>query len=298
MTVAVEYSGMNYKDAMAITGAGHRRVAQILPIVPGIDFAGTVEQSQSPRFRPGDKVILTGSGVGERWWGGHSAKARVKSDWLVPLPEGMTTRQAMAFGTAGFSAMLCVDTIERGGVDRGRDVLVTGAAGGSGGVATILLSRLGYRVVGSTGRPEERDYVLGLGAAEVIGREQLDGPVDGLLPERWGGAMDVVGGSTLAHLLAEMSYGGTVASLGLVGSRELHTTVLPFIMRGVQLCGVDSVYCPMPRREHAWQRLAELLPDGLPGAAVNELGLGEVVETAERIMRGEVRGRTIVRPTA
>ncbi|WP_213767867.1 MDR family oxidoreductase [Caballeronia sp. dw_19] len=293
--VRVRYSDVNYKDGLAITGTGHRQVVQHFPFVPGIDFAGVVERSDSDRFRPGDEVVLTGWGVGEKHWGGFAEKARVSAEWLVPLPTGMTMRQAMAYGTAGLSAMLCVDALERHGIDPKREVLVTGAGGGVGSVALLLLHRLGYHVVASSGRPEQEAYLRSLGAQSLVGRSTLaEPPAQPLLPERWGGVIDNVGGTTLAHALAGMAYGGAIASLGLVGGRDLNTTVLPFIMRGVALLGVDSVYCPTERRITAWRRLAELIPDGLPGESIEEIGLDELPARAAAIMKGHVRGRTIV----
>jgi acrylyl-CoA reductase (NADPH) len=295
VTVRVEYSDVNYKDGMAITGVGRRRVAQFFPFIPGIDFAGIVEESRSTQFAPGDRVVLTGWGVGEKWWGGHAQKARVKADWLVHLPGGMTTRSAMALGTAGFAAMLCVDALDRHGVDRSREVLVTGAAGGVGSVSVMLLKKLGYRVVASSGRAEEEDYLRGLGAESVIARSELSEPSKPLLPERWAGVIDTVGSHTLATALAATVYDGAVAAIGLVAGRDLPTTVLPFIMRSVMLIGIDSVYCPMNRRLRAWQRLTELLPEGLPNQVVEEIGLSDLPEKATAIMEGKVRGRLLVK---
>jgi acrylyl-CoA reductase (NADPH) len=293
--VRICYSDVNYKDGLAITGAGHRKVVQHFPFVPGIDFAGVVEQSDSDRFRPGDEVVLTGWGVGEKHWGGFAEKARISADWLVPLPAGMTLRQAMAYGTAGLSAMLCVDALERHGIDRSREILVTGAGGGVGSVALLLLHRLGYRAVASSGRPEQADYLRSLGAESIVERGALaEPPAQPLQTERWGGVIDNVGGTTLSNALASTAYGGAIASLGLVGGRDLNTTVLPFIMRGVALLGIDSVYCPTERRIKAWQRLAKLVPDGLPGEAIEEIGLDQLSARAAAIMDGRVRGRTIV----
>jgi acrylyl-CoA reductase (NADPH) len=293
--VRVCYSDVNYKDGLAITGAGRRLVVQHFPFVAGIDFAGVVEHSDSDRFRPGDQVILTGWGVGEKHWGGFAQKARVSADWLVPLPPGMTLRQAMTYGTAGLSAMLCIDALERHGVDRSKEILVTGAGGGVGSVALLLLKRLGYRAVASTGRPEQEDYLRKLGAESVIDRATLaELPAKPLLSERWGGVVDNVGGTTLANALASMAYGGAVASLGLAGGSDLNTTVLPFILRGVALLGVDSVYCPTERRTNAWGRLAELMPEGLPNDVIEEISLDELPARAAAIMNGSVRGRTIV----
>jgi acrylyl-CoA reductase (NADPH) len=295
VTVRVEYSDVNYKDGMAIIGVGHRRVAQFFPFIPGIDFAGVVEESRATQFAAGDRVVLTGWGVGEKWWGGHAQKARVKADWLVHLPDGMTTRSAMALGTAGFSAMLCVDALDRHGVDRSREVLVTGAAGGVGSVSVVLLKKLGYRVVASSGRAEEEDYLRDLGAESVIARSELSEPSKPLLPERWAGVIDTVGSHTLATALAATVYDGAIAAIGLVAGRDLPTTVLPFIMRGVTLIGVDSVYCPLNRRLRAWRRLTELLPEGLPNQVVEEIGLSDLPEKARSIMEGKVRGRLVVK---
>ncbi len=295
VTVAVEYSDLNYKDGMAITGLGHRRVTQSLPMIPGIDFAGKVEHSNSPSFAPGDPVLLTGWGVGERWWGGFAQKARVKAEWLVPLPAGMSARQAMTYGTAGFTAMLCVEALEEHGIDREKEVLVTGAAGGVGSVAIVIFAKLGYRVVASSGRSEQRQYLLDLGATEVIDRSELSQPSQPLTTERWGGVVDSVGGHTLASALAGCSYGSTVAACGLAGSRDLPTTVLPFIMRGVTLVGIDSVHCPLRRRLAAWEHMAKLLPDGLPGEVVEEVELEDLPARAAEVVKGNVRGRTIVK---
>jgi acrylyl-CoA reductase (NADPH) len=293
--VRVRYSDVNYKDGLAITGAGYRQIIQHFPFVPGIDFAGVVERSDSDRFRRGDEVILTGWGVGEKHWGGFAQMARVSADWLVPLPPNMTLRQAMAYGTAGLSAMLCVDALERHGVDRSKEILVTGAGGGVGSVALLLLKRLGYRAVASSGRAEQEDYLLRLGAERVIDRASLaELPAKPLLAERWGGVVDNVGGTTLANVLAGTAYGGAIASLGLVGGRDLNTTVLPFIRRGVALLGVDSVYCPSERRSEAWHRLAMLVPEGLPDDMIEDITLEEVPARASAIMNGSVRGRTVV----
>ena len=293
--VKVKYSTVNYKDGMAISGSAHRQVVQFFPFVPGVDFCGVVERSASPLYKPGDEVILNGWGVGENWWGGFAEKACVRAEWLVPLPPGMSLKQSMAHGSAGLSAMLCINALERHGLDRDREVLVTGASGGVGSVALMILSKLGYRTVASSGRPEHRDYLLALGAADVVDRHSIEGlPETPLLAERWGGVIDNVGGTTLSNALASMAYGGAIASLGLVGGRDLATTVLPFIMRAVSLIGINSVYCKTPERIAAWQRLAEILPDDLPDGVVDEIGLEDIPERARQIIRGEVRGRTIV----
>lgn len=294
--IRVRYSDMGYKDGLAITGAGHRQLVQSFPFVPGVDFAGVVELSDTTRFKPGDEVIVTGWGVGERHWGGYAEKARVRSEWLVPVPVGMTMRQAMTYGSAGLSAMLCVNALERYSVAAGSDILVTGATGGVGSVAVMLLHRLGYRVIGSTSRAnEEKDYLRALGADEVIAAKDISGlPAQPLLPERWTGAIDNVGGATLANILASTAYGGAIAALGLVGGVDLETTVLPFIKRGIALLGVDSEKCPNEKRIAAWQRLAEILPQGLPDEVIEEIGLEALPARAEAIMRGQVRGRTLV----
>jgi acrylyl-CoA reductase (NADPH) len=293
--IRVKYSTVNYKDGMAISGAAHRQVVQFFPFVPGVDFSGVVISSESPDYQPGDEVILNGWGVGEKHWGGFAEMARVRSEWLVPLPKGMSLKQAMAHGSAGLSAMLCINALEKHGIDKDKDVLVTGASGGVGSVALMLLKKLGYRAVGSSGRPEHTDYMLSLGADRVVDRQSISSlPETPLLEERWGAVIDNVGGTTLSNALASMAYGGAIASLGLVGGRELNTTVLPFIMRAVALIGVNSVYCKKEDRVHAWNRLAELLPEGLPGDVIHEIGLDEVPGRALDIIKGGVRGRTIV----
>lgn len=291
--VAVDYSCLNFKDGLAITGKG--KIAKSFPMVPGIDFAGRVEQSNAPEFKPGDAVILTGWGVGEKHWGGYAEKARVKAEWLVPLPAGMTPRQVMEFGTAGLTAMLCVNALERHGIDRTREVLVTGAGGGVGSVATALLSRLGYSVTALVGLAEQADYVRSLGAKSVITREDFQGAGKPLLAERWGGVVDTVGSQTLATALAGVAYGGAVAACGLAGGADLPTTVMPFILRNVHLLGVDSVYCPKQTRLAAWERLGELLPTGLPGSVVEEVPLADIAHKAEAITEGRVKGRVVVR---
>lgn len=293
VTVAVEYSGLNYKDGLAITGKG--RIVRTYPMVPGIDLVGRVETSNSPAFKPGDEVILTGWGVGENHWGGYAEKARVRAEWLVPLPAGMTPRQAMVFGTAGFTAMLCVDALESHGVDRNREVLVTGAAGGVGSVAVALLGRLGYRVTAATGRPALASYLKSLGAEGIIDRAELAVPCKPLLSERWAGVVDTVGGQTLATALAGVVCDGAATACGLAGGSDLPATVMPFILRGVRLIGISSVRCPISRRLAAWRRLADLLPDGLPDEAVEEISLADLPEKAEAILAGHVRGRVIVK---
>jgi acrylyl-CoA reductase (NADPH) len=291
--VAIAYSSLNYKDGLAVTGQG--RIVRSYPFVPGIDMAGTVVESQSPAFQPGDQVVLTGWGVGERHWGGYAQLARVRSDWLVPLPPGMDLKQAMGIGTAGFTAMLCVMALEeRGLAPGGREVVVTGASGGVGSVAVALLARLGYHVVASTGRAELHAYLKDLGAREVIGREALASPGKPLESERWGGAVDTVGGDTLAGLLRAMAYGTSVAACGLAGGSALNTTVFPFILRGVSLLGIDSVMCPQERRRAAWARLARDLPRDVLDRIVQVAPLADVPALSRQILAGQVRGRIVI----
>lgn len=291
--VDVAYSSLNYKDGLAVTGTG--KIIRSFPMVPGIDFAGTVAESASERFKPGDQVILTGWGVGERHWGGYAQKARVKADWLVPMPKGLDTKQAMIIGTAGFTAMLCVMALEESGVkpDSGK-VLVTGAAGGVGSVSVLLLSQLGYHVVAVSGRPETQDFLTALGAKEFIAREVMSKPAHPLESQNWAGAVDVVGGSTLARVLAEMQYGGTVAACGLAGGFELNTTVMPFILRNVGLRGVDSVSCPQERRIRTWERLAAELPASAYADLGCAIALEEVPQAAKDILAGRIQGRMLV----
>lgn len=293
--VDVEMSSLNYKDGLAVTGTG--KIIRDFPMVPGIDFAGTVAESASDRFSPGDAVILTGWGVGERYWGGFTQKARVRPEWLVPMPAGLDAHRAMVIGTAGLTAMLCVMTLEEAGIkpDSGK-ILVTGAAGGVGSIAVLLLSRLGYEVTAQSGRPETRDFLSGLGASDFVSREEMSEPGRPLETQRWAGAVDVTGGTILARVLAEMNYGGAVAACGLAASFKLETTVMPFILRNVSLRGVDSVYCPLERRTIAWQRLAELLPESAYDEIGQVIGLGEVPKAAEEIIAGRIRGRTLVNP--
>ena len=293
VTVRVECSTMNYKDGLAITGKSP--VVRKFPMVPGIDFAGTVEASDNPDFKAGDKVVLNGWGVGEVHWGGLAQKARVKGDWLIPLVPEFTAEQAMAIGTAGYTAMLCVMALEKGGVtpDRG-EVLVTGAAGGVGSVAVAVLSKLGYDVVALTGRIAEAEYLTKLGAKRIIDRAELSAPGKPLMKEQWAGAVDVVGGQMLANVCASMKYRGVVAACGLAGGFALPATVMPFILRGVTLAGVDSVMCPKADRIEAWKRLAKDLDPALLESMVQRLTMNEVIPTAEKILAGEVRGRVIV----
>lgn len=294
VTVAVEHSTLNYKDGLCLTGGGG--LVRSYPHVPGIDFAGTVEASSSPDWQVGDKVILTGWRVGEAWWGGYAQKARVKPEWLVPLPEGLTTRQAMAVGTAGLTAMLAVLALEEHGLEPGQGpVLVTGAAGGVGSVATAILANLGYEVAAVTGRPETADYLRSLGATRIVAREELaEPPEKPLEKETWAGCVDAVGGAMLAHVLAQMKYGSSVAAVGLAGGPKLPTTVIPFLLRGVNLLGIDSVFQPTQRRIMAWQRIARELPMDKLEAMISEATLGDLPELGRAILKGQVKGRVVV----
>lgn len=291
--VEVAYSTLNYKDALAITGKAP--VVRRFPMVPGIDFSGVVKESAHPDYKPGDKVVLNGWGVGEVHWGGLAALARVKGDWLVPLPHGISLRQAMEIGTAGYTAMLCVMALSTHGVlPHSGEVAVTGAAGGVGSVATLLLAGSGYTVAAVTGRASEAEYLTGLGAASIVDRAELTGKVRALGKERWAGAVDVAGSVVLANLLSMIRYGGTVAACGLAAGMDLPTSVAPFILRGVTLAGVDSVMCPTEWRREAWRLLAEELDlDKLGGVSV-EVPLGEVIGVAPKFLDGQVRGRIVV----
>ena len=294
VTVGVEYSTLNYKDGLALTGKAP--VVRRFPMIAGIDFAGTVQSSSHPGWKPGDKVILNGWGLGETHLGGYAEKARVKGDWLVRLPQSMSTRQPMAIGTAGYTAMLAVMALERAGVAPARGaVVVTGAAGGVGSVAIALLAKLGYTVIASTGRPAEAGYLKGLGATEVIERKELTGPVRPLSKERWAGGIDAVGSTTLANVLSMTRYGGAVAACGLAGGMDLPTSVAPFILRGVSLIGIDSVMCPLTMRQQAWGRLETDLDQAKIAAMTAEIGLGEVIDAGARVVAGEVRGRIVVK---
>jgi acrylyl-CoA reductase (NADPH) len=294
VTVHVEWSTLNYKDGLAITGKAP--VVRRFPMIAGIDFAGTVESSSHSAWKAGDKVILNGWGLGETHLGAYAQKARVKGDWLVRLPPSMSARDAMAIGTAGYTAMLAVMALERSGVTPARGpIVVTGAAGGVGSVAVALLAKLGYAVTASTGRPDEAAYLKGLGAAEVIDRKELAGPPRALAKERWAGGIDSVGSTTLANVLSMTRYGGTVAACGLAGGMDLPTTVAPFILRAVSLAGIDSVMCPLELRQQAWTRLETDLQKAKIEAITSEIGLPEVVEAAKRIVEGRVRGRIVVR---
>jgi acrylyl-CoA reductase (NADPH) len=294
VTVRVEYSTVNYKDGLAVTGKAP--VVRRFPMIAGIDAAGTVESSSHPGFKPGDRVVLNGWGCGETHLGAYGGKTRVKGDWLVRLPETITTREAMAIGTAGYTAMLCVLALEDAGVtpDRG-DVLVTGANGGVGSIAVAILSKLGYHVVAATGRPEHAEYLHSLGAAEIIDRAQLSEPRERpVSAERWAGVVDVAGGPTLVNALAETKYRGAVAACGLAQSDELHGSVLPFILRNVTLAGVDSVNAPQAVRQRAWDRLATDLDPQKLESTVQLIGLAEVLDVYDQIIPGKVRGRIVV----
>ena len=296
VTVEVEYSTLNYKDSLAITGASP--VVRRFPMVPGVDFAGTVIESESAEVAVGDSVVQNGWGVGETHWGGYAEQARVESEWLVPLPSVFTTRQAMAIGTAGYTAMLCVLELEDHGIrPESGPVLVTGATGGVGSVAIALLAKLGYDVITVTGKADEHDYLTQLGARDIVDRTELSKPGRPLGKERWAAAIDTVGSHILANVLASTMYGGTVAACGLAQGMDLPATVMPFILRGVTLAGVDSVNCPRPRRLEAWNRLAADLDVELLEEMSTEVPLEAVLDLAERQLRGEIRGRTIVRVT-
>ncbi|MCA3222124.1 MAG: oxidoreductase [Burkholderiales bacterium] len=297
VTVAVDYSTVNYKDGLAITNKSP--VVRKWPMVPGIDAAGTVVASGDPRYQPGDAVVLNGWGVGETHWGGLAQQAIFKGDWLVRLPASITARQAMAVGTAGYTAMLCVMALQDHGVVPGAgEVLVTGATGGVGSVAVALLSQLGYSVVASTGKATEADYLRRLGAASVIDRAELSAPGKPLQKERWAGVVDSVGSHTLANACAQTRYGGTVAACGLAQGMDLTASVAPFILRGVTLAGVDSVMCPQPRRQQAWQRLAAELDRRKLDAMTREVPLAGALEVAREILAGQVRGRVVVNVNA
>ncbi|OWU75474.1 acryloyl-CoA reductase [Phaeobacter sp. 22II1-1F12B] len=294
VTVAVEYSTVNYKDGLCIGPGGG--LVRRYPHVPGIDFAGTVEASEDDRYKPGDKVVLTGWRVGEAHWGGYSQKARVKADWLVPLPEGLDTKQAMAVGTAGFTAMLAVMALEDHGLKPGHGpVLVTGAAGGVGSVATAILGNLGYEVAGVTGRPETADYLKSLGATQIVAREEINETVKRPLEsEMWSGCVDAVGGAMLARVLGQMKYGASVAAVGLAGGAALPATVVPFLLRGVNLLGIDSVMQPYDNRLRAWSRIASDLPMDKLEAMIQPATLSDLPKLGSDILAGQVKGRVVV----
>ncbi|MEL6476020.1 MAG: acryloyl-CoA reductase [Pseudomonadota bacterium] len=292
VTVAVEYSTVNYKDGLCIGPGGG--LVRTYPHVPGIDFAGTIETSEDDRYKPGDKVVLTGWRVGENRWGGYAQKARVKADMLVPLPEGLTTRQAMAVGTAGFTAMLAVMALEDHGIKDG-PVLVTGAAGGVGSVATAILAKLGHEVAGVTGRPETEEYLKSLGATQIVARDEINETVKRPLEtETWGGCVDAVGGAMLARLLGQMTYGASVAAVGLAGGAGLPATVIPFLLRGVNLLGIDSVMQPYDNRVRAWGRIASDLPMDKLEAMVSPATLADLPSLGADILKGQVKGRVVV----
>jgi acrylyl-CoA reductase (NADPH) len=292
VTVAVEYSTVNYKDGLCIGPGGG--LVRTYPHVPGIDFAGTVESSSDERYKPGDKVVLTGWRVGENRWGGYAQKARVPGDMLVPLPEGLTPRQAMAVGTAGFTAMLAVMALEKHGIKNG-PVLVTGAAGGVGSVATAILSNLGHEVAAVTGRPETEDYLRGLGATQIIMRDEINETTKRPLEaETWGGCVDAVGGAMLARVLGQMQYGASVSAVGLAGGAGLPATVIPFLLRGVNLLGIDSVMQPTENRVEAWKRIAVDLPMEKLDAMVQPATLSDLPQLGRDILKGQVKGRVVV----
>lgn len=294
VTIAVEYSTVNYKDGLCIgPGAG---LVRNYPHVPGIDLAGVVETSDDDRYAPGDKIVLTGWHFGETHWGGYSQKARVNADWLVPLPDGLTTRQAMAVGTAGFTAMLAVMALEDHGLKQGNGpVLVTGASGGVGSVATAILANLGYDVAGVTGRPETGDYLKSLGATQVVSRDEINEAIKRPLEkELWAGCVDAVGGEMLARLLGQMRYGGSVAAVGLAGGANYPASVIPFLLRGVNLLGIDSVMRPYDNRVEAWQRIAKDLPMDKLEAMIEPAVLSDLPKLGSDILKGKVRGRVVV----
>ena len=294
VTVRVEWSTLNYKDGLALTGKAP--VVRRFPMIAGIDFAGTVEASSHPAWKAGDKVVCTGWGMGETHLGAYAEKARVKGDWLVALPQGLSARDAMAIGTAGFTAMLSVLALEKHGISpKSGPVVVTGAAGGVGSVATAVLSKLGYHVIASTGRASESDYLKEIGAAEVIDRNELSGAAKPLAKERWAGGVDSVGSTTLANLLSMTKYGGAIAACGLAAGMDLPSSVAPFILRGVCLLGIDSVMCPIEPRKAAWQRLASDLDRTKLSEITTEIPLDEVPEWGAKILAGQVRGRIVVK---
>ncbi|MBB4367023.1 acrylyl-CoA reductase (NADPH) [Bradyrhizobium sp. CIR18] len=294
VTVRVEWSTLNYKDGLALTGKAP--VVRRFPMIAGIDFAGTVEQSSHPQWKAGDKVVCTGWGMGETHLGAYAELARVKGDWLVALPQGLSARDAMAIGTAGFTAMLSVLALEKHGLSpKSGPVVVTGAAGGVGSIATAVLSKLGYHVIASTGRASEADYLKHLGAAEIIDRNELSAPAKPIAKERWAGGVDSVGSTTLANLLSMTKYGGAIAACGLAAGMDLPSSVAPFILRGVCLLGIDSVMCPIEPRKAAWQRLASDLDRTKLSEITHEISLDQVSEWGAKILAGQVRGRIVVK---
>ena len=296
VSVSVAYSSLNYKDGLAVTGKA--RVLRSFPMVPGIDLSGTVVASDAPKFKPGDEVLLTGYEIGEKHWGGFTQMTRVRSEWLVPLPKGLNLKRAMILGTAGLTAMLSVLALEAHGLtpNNQRPVVVTGAAGGVGGLAVAILAQLGYQVVASTGRAEAHDYLLTLGAHTIIDRGVLASPSERLLEsERWAGAVDVVGGATLAGLLRAMARDGSIALSGNTGGVQLNANVLPFILRGVNLLGIDSNLCPYDRRTEAWNRLAKVLPLEILDLMAHDATLDDVPGLAREILQGNIRGRVVIK---
>ena len=294
VTIRPEYSTVNYKDGLAVTGSAP--VVRRFPMIAGIDLAGTVESSTNPNWKAGDKVILNGWGLGEAHLGAYAEKARVKGDWVVRLPAGMSARDAMAIGTAGYTAMLAVMALERHGLKpENGPIVVTGAAGGVGSVAVAILTKLGFSVIAVTGRTEEGDYLKGLGASEILDRKELSGPAKPLAKERWAGGIDSVGSTTLANLLSMTRYGGAIAACGLAGGMDLPGSVAPFILRGVCLYGIDSVMCPLPKRNEAWKRLEKDLDRQKLAAMTTEIGLSELPDAAAKILKGQVRGRIVVK---
>lgn len=293
VTVRVSHSTLNYKDGLALTGKAP--VVRRFPMIPGVDLAGTVEASSNPGFKPGDAVVLNGWGLGETHLGAYAEKVRVKGDWLIPLPQGLSPEQAMAVGTAGYTAMLCLMALERHGLrpDRG-PAIVTGAVGGVGSVAVALLAKAGWHVIASTGRPEEADYLKGLGAVEVLDRSELAGPAKPLAKERWAAGVDTVGTTTLANALSMTRYGGAIAACGLAGGMDLPTTVAPFILRNVSLLGVDSVMAPKALRLEAWTRIARELDHGKLAAMTTTIPLDRVLEAGKEIVAGRIKGRVVV----
>ena len=292
--VRIQYSSINYKDSLAVTDRG--KIVRRFPIVPGIDLAGVVEESADPRFRPGDTVLCTGCGIGEEEWGGYADYARLKPEWIVPIPAGLGARSAMSLGTAGFTAMLCVEALERHDVtpEKG-DVLVTGASGGVGSITVMLLAKLGFRVVAVSGKPEAARQLIDYGASETLPREAFSEPGKPLESARWAGAVDTVGGSTLARVLAQTMLYGCVAACGNAGGAALSATVFPFILRGVTLAGISSVNQPLSARQRLWPRLAQLISPEALERNTTEINLNQVHDYADRIFRGEVRGRILVR---
>lgn len=295
LLIAVDYSSLNYKDGLAITGKG--AIVRQFPMIPGIDLAGRVIESKDARYQVGDKVLLTGWGVGERHWGGMAEKACLQADWLVPQPEGLSSKQAMMIGTAGLTAMLCVQALVDAGVKpENGEVLVTGASGGVGSVAVTLLAQLGYKVAAVTGRADENGQLLKeLGAHSIIDRCEFEEPARALEKQLWAGAVDTVGSKVLAKVLAQMDYNGAVAACGLAGGFDLPTTVMPFILRGVKLLGIDSVSCPYEKRVNAWNSLVEILPPSFYQQACREIELEQVVECAQAITKGQITGRVVIK---